>query len=253
MKNLKKNVFLLILCMAANVRAQTVTYNHDDAKMNQFMVQEIGEGTLTPSLYYTLFHNSYKDSAARTNKLTSRGAAGVFAYTQISLAEDVDTALTKRAVVEAKNVADRTGGVLDLAWLAESSKVEDILNRYQKNINLIVQAGGTSDDVKGWQEYYNIYQFALKRTKEAYMPNSQRKQSYLGIYKDVNEQNELLLQYLVRLVNRKNVENMLSQHSTRMSSSAIGVKATQSLSAWRASALKTTKNEAGTGGIEATE
>ena len=39
---------------ASEVFAQSVTYNHDDAKMNQITVAEIGSGSLTPSLYYQL-------------------------------------------------------------------------------------------------------------------------------------------------------------------------------------------------------
>lgn len=38
--------------VAPKTLAQSVTYNHDDAKMNQITVAEIGSGSLTPSLYY---------------------------------------------------------------------------------------------------------------------------------------------------------------------------------------------------------
>ena len=57
-----------------------MTYKHDDAKMNQITVQEIGAGGLTPAFYYDVFHNSYQKSAAAKNKLGFRTLAGVAAW-----------------------------------------------------------------------------------------------------------------------------------------------------------------------------
>lgn len=50
----------MLLCISMSVAAQRVTYNHDNAKMNQVTVQETGAGTLTPDLYYSILHNRYK-------------------------------------------------------------------------------------------------------------------------------------------------------------------------------------------------
>ena len=55
-----------------SVAAQRVTYNHDNAKMNQVTVQETGAGTLTPDLYYSILHNRYKKKAQAENKMTFR-------------------------------------------------------------------------------------------------------------------------------------------------------------------------------------
>ena len=41
----------LVLYGAMDVVAQSVTYSHDAAKMNQITVGEIGSGSLTPGLY----------------------------------------------------------------------------------------------------------------------------------------------------------------------------------------------------------
>ena len=95
--------------------AQSVTYNHDDAKMNQITVAEIGSGSLTPSLYYQLLHKSYQKSAAAKNKLGFRTTAGINLYNQVDDAEALDSAMTQRARIEALNVADRSGGALDAA------------------------------------------------------------------------------------------------------------------------------------------
>lgn len=57
-------LYLMIgLCMVS-ATAQNVTYNHDAAKQNQFTVAEIGSGSLTPDLYYTLLHSNYRKTAA---------------------------------------------------------------------------------------------------------------------------------------------------------------------------------------------
>ena len=46
----------LVLYGAMDVVAQSVTYSHDAAKMNQITVGEIGSGSLTPGLYYQAFY-----------------------------------------------------------------------------------------------------------------------------------------------------------------------------------------------------
>lgn len=54
----------MLLCISMSVAAQRVTYNHDNAKMNQVTVQETGAGTLTPDLYYSILHNRYKKKSS---------------------------------------------------------------------------------------------------------------------------------------------------------------------------------------------
>ena len=53
MNKVTKMFSMVLVAMASvtlEVNAQSyVTYNHDDAKMNQIMVQETGAGGLTPS------------------------------------------------------------------------------------------------------------------------------------------------------------------------------------------------------------
>lgn len=90
-----------------SVAAQRVTYNHDNAKMNQVTVQETGAGTLTPDLYYSILHNRYKKKAQAENKMTFRTTAGISAYQQVDDAEKIDSAMIKRAEIEALNMADR--------------------------------------------------------------------------------------------------------------------------------------------------
>lgn len=196
---------LLMATVVAN--AQYVTYNHDSPKMYQITVEETGAGSLTPEAYYWLLHNKYKKTAAVKNKLTFRTAAGVASYQQVDKAEAIDSALTSRAKIEALNVADRQ---VDLAWLAERDKVEAQMRKFQKNIDRISLTGGSPQEKERWSDYYHVYQCAIKATKDAYMPNAQRKKEYLQIYADVSKQNEVLVKYLVQLNNRNATKNLLS-------------------------------------------
>lgn len=235
---LKKPLAMLSLLAASlTVTAQSyVTYNHDDAKMNQITVQEIGSGGLTPAFYYDVFHRSYQRSAAAKNKLGFRTLAGVAAYQQITDAEQVDSALTKRAKIEALNIADRSGGALDVAWLAEGSKLTSKMQDFQSNINRIIGAGGTFQEKERWTEYYNVYHCAIQATQDAYMPNAQRKKQYLRIYEDVSRQNETLIVYLIQLNSRQKTAELLSETNERNSHKA--AFATQAHNRWREAGWK---------------
>ena len=77
------------------------------------------------------------------NKLSFRTLAGVNLYNQTDEAEAIDSALVKRAGIEALNIADRQ---VDLAWLAEGDKVDGQMERFRSNIDRILLCGGTPDD-----------------------------------------------------------------------------------------------------------
>ena len=232
MKNVTKIFSAVMIAMASvtlQVNAQSyVTYNHDDAKMNQITVQETGAGSLTPAFYYDVFHNSYQKSAATKNKLSFRSLAGVAAWQQIEDADSIEASLKKRAEIEALNVADRQ---IDIAWLAEGTKLTDKLDDFQSNINRIIGAGGTFNDKERWNNYYNIFQCAIKATQDAYMPNAQRKKEYLAIYADICKENETLIKYLVQLNSKAKTAELLSATSTRQNHN--GAIATAAHNRWR--------------------
>ena len=143
-KKTRIGTIMLMLGVAISGNAQSgVTYNHDSSKKNQITVMETGGGSLTPEFYYWLLHNNYKKTAAEKNKLGFRTLAGINLYNQVDDAEKIDSALTKRAEVEALNVADRQ---IDLAWLAESSKINGQLDKMKANIDHIIPTGGTIND-----------------------------------------------------------------------------------------------------------
>lgn len=218
---------VIMATLTVGAHAQYVTYNHDSSKKNQVTVMETGGGALSPELYYTLLHNKYKKSAAEKNKLGFRTSAGIAAYQQVSEAEAIDSALTSRAKIEALNVADRQ---VDLAWIAEEKKVESQMQKFKKNIDRILLSGGTPQEKERWSEYYQVYACAIEATKDAYMPNAQRKKEYLQIYSDVTKQNEVLIKYLVQLNNRNAARNLLS--ATNELNVQKGSIATQAVSRW---------------------
>ena len=211
MKRIK--VLIMATIATTGIFAQSVTYNHDSSKQNQITVMETGGGSLTPEFYYWMLHNSYKKSATEKNKLGFRTLAGINLYNQVDDVEKIDSALTKRAEIEALNVADRQ---IDLAWLAESSKINGQMDKLKANIGHIIPTGGTINDKRRWEELYNMYQCAVKATKEAYMPNAQRKKEYLRIYADLTAQNETLLKYLVQLNTQNQTSNLLAATNDRV-------------------------------------
>lgn len=203
-----------LIGLASEASAQSVTYSHDDAKMNQITVAEIGSGSLTPEFYYWLLHNSYRESAAAKNKMTFRTAAGINLYNQVDDAEALDSAMTQRARIEALNVADRSGGALDAAWLAEGDKINAALEQFNRNIQRITKVGDSNYELEHWREQYNVFLCAVKSVQEAYMPNSQRKKQYLRIHADIIRKNEILVRYLVRLANSIKVAELLDASAT---------------------------------------
>lgn len=238
-----KRILLLsaaVMGICSAVKAQSVTYSHDDAKMNQITVMEIGSGGLTPSMYYTVLHKSYQKSALSKNKLAFRTAAGLNLYAQVDDAEALDSALNKRAKIEALNVADRSGGALDLAWVAESGKLNNKMADFERNIRRVLEVGGTANEQEHWKEYYNVYQCAIKAAQDGYMPNVQRKKEYLRIYADVARKNETLILYIVRLSNARKTSELLTATGNIENHKAQIVR--NALSRWRDAGWSTSKH-----------
>ena len=219
----------LSILLSVFAHAQSyVTYTHDEAKMNQITVMEIGAGGLTPTLYYDTFHRNYQKSASAKNKMSFRTLAGISAYQQVESADSIKSSLVQRAEVEALNVADKQ---VDIAWLAEKDKITSKMNAFEKNINRIISAGGNYADKERWTQYYNMFQCAVKATQEGYMPNSERKKQYLAIYKDISKQNDLLIAYIVRLNNKAKTADLLA--ATCYIPDRRGTHATEAYNRWR--------------------
>lgn len=203
---MRQTIAMALAAVAITVHAQSTTYNHDPMKMNQITVMESGSGQLQPDWYYSLLHENYSKGAASTNKAMYRTEAGGVLYLQLPTGDSIKTYLEKRAEIEALNMADRAGGAADLAWMAEGEKIERKMEAFKTNVERIVPTGGTGDERSYWLQYYDMFQTAIRNTQDAYMPNAQRKREYLQIYADVARKNDLLLKYLVKIHQRRQMD-----------------------------------------------
>ena len=200
-------IILSLLLPLFSARAQYVTYNHDETKMYQVTVMETGVGNLTPRAFYSVVHNRYYQNAAETNKLRYRSEAAAHGSVQVGISETIDTSLTKRAEVEALNMADRQ---VDLAWQAEGPKIQSRLEAFNRNIERLSEAGGNAGDISLWQERYHLFQTAVSSIRNAYMPNAERKKQYLAIYDDITRKNETLIAYIVSVDARERAKERLA-------------------------------------------
>ena len=199
---MKRNILIILafLLPLLSARAQYVTYNHDETKMYQVTVMETGVGELTPRAFYGVVHNKYYQDAAETNKLRYRSEAAAHGTVQVGISETIDTSLTKRAEVEALNMADRQ---VDLAWQAEGPKIQSRLEAFNRNIARLTEVGGNAGDLTLWQERYHLFQTAISAVRNSYMPNAERKKEYLAIYRDITEGNNTLIAYIVTVDSRE--------------------------------------------------
>ena len=200
-------IILSLLLPLFSARAQYVTYNHDETKMYQVTVMETGVGNLTPRAFYSVVHNRYYQNAAETNKLRYRSEVAAHGSVQVGISETIDTSLTKRAEVEALNMADRQ---VDLAWQAEGPKIQSRLEAFNRNIERLSEAGGNAGDITLWQERYHLFQTAVSSIRNAYMPNAERKKQYLAIYDDIARKNETLIAYIVSVDARERAKERLA-------------------------------------------
>ena len=78
--------------------------------------------------------------------------------------------------------------------------------------------------------------FAIKTTKKAYMPNSERQKQYIAIYQEITKMNDALL-LRVRFLATKNQTDRLLAAMSR-ASHRVGENATAASNRWRDAALK---------------
>jgi len=237
MKPYKIAVTIIMMATTINTFGQSMTYNHDASKMGQIQVMELGAGVLTPDLYYSITHSGYKKGAksATSVKNTLRMAANIASMPQVEYADSIKADLEGRAKVEATNIADRQ---IDIAWLTEGERIQAKLRAFKSNIGSL--NGKTySEEITAWEDLGKMYDFAIKTTKKAYMPNSERQKQYLAIYDEITTTNDNLLLRIRYLATKRQADNIvaaMTQFHHRVSENA-----TASYNRWRNSA-----NDAGT-------
>ena len=229
-------IMLTLSCLSIN--AQSMTFKHDATKMNQFLMQETGGGSFQSESewYYDLFHKSYKNSLLSTNKQMYRTASYEGTYAQIAYADSIRKRLENRAKEEAFNMADRE---VDVSWLTEQSKIENALMKYRNNLSSLSACRANSEEISYWQMNSKMWDFALDRTKSAYMANSERQKEYLTIYQDILKQNTKLVKrihYLKALNKSSEITEAQPKTSKRFTEAA-----TASYNRWREAAWTVNK------------
>lgn len=228
---------IIMMAVTVNTFGQSMTYNHDASKMGQIQVMELGAGVLTPDLYYSITHSGYKKGAksATSVKNTLRMAANIASMPQVEYADSIKADLEGRAKVEATNIADRQ---IDIAWLTEGERIQAKLRAFKSNIGSL-NGKTCSEEITAWEDLRKMYDFAIKTTKKAYMPNSERQKQYLAIYDEITTTNDNLLLRIRYLATKRQADNIvaaMTQFHHRVSENA-----TASYNRWRNSA-----NDAGT-------
>lgn len=228
---------IIMMAVTVNTFGQSMTYNHDASKMGQIQVMELGAGVLTPDLYYSITHSGYKKGAksATSVKNTLRMAANIASMPQVEYADSIMADLEGRAKVEATNIADRQ---IDIAWLTEGERIQAKLRAFKSNIGSL-NGKTCSEEITAWEDLEKMYDFAIKTTKKAYMPNSERQKQYLAIYDEITTTNDNLLLRIRYLATKRQADNIvaaMTQFHHRVSENA-----TASYNRWRNSA-----NDAGT-------
>ena len=235
MKPTKRILGLLMAVVCAiQTFAQTMTYNHDASKCGQIQVMELGAGALTPDWYYSVMHHSYKQGAknATSVKNTLRMATNVASLPQVEYADSIKADLESRAKVEAANIADRE---IDMAWLTEGEKIQSKLWAFKSNIGNL-NGRTRNDEITEWNNLASMYDFAIKATRNAYMPNSERQKQYLAIYDELTASNDQLLARIRFLATKNQADKLVAtmanfRHRT-------SENATASYNRWRDSADK---------------
>ena len=201
-------MLLMVALCAIQSFAQSMTYNHDASQCGQIQVMELGAGALTPDLYYSITHSSYKKGAksATSVKNTLRMATNVASLPQVEYADSIQADLESRAKVEAANIADRQ---IDMAWLTEGEKIQNKLWAFKSNIGNL-NGCTRNDEITEWNNLASMYDFAIKATKSTYMPNSERQTQSLAIYDELTASNDQLLARIRFLATKNQADKLVA-------------------------------------------
>ena len=88
-----------------------------------------------------------------------------------------------------------------------------------------------TEEITNWTELGQMYDFAIKATRQAYMPNSERQKQYLAIYDEIVKSNDHLL-LRVRYLTTKNQADHLVQAMSRFQH-RVSENATAGYNRWR--------------------
>ena len=213
--------------------AQYATFNHDESVMNQVTIQETGSGSFCPDLYYDAFHKSYRNWAAEQNKLSFRTMTAASMKLQEPYAEKIDSDLVKRSRIEAENLLDRE---VDAAWLIEKGKLNTALEEFKGHIEQITLSGGNYRTYEDWKEVYEMEVAGVQYMQDGYMPNSERQEQYMQIYKDIKVQDKKLKKLL--LILKQSKTPYWCNRTLRRKDALVKNTSLNSLSRWKSAAVQ---------------
>lgn len=164
----------------------------DDMRYNRWTKAHDGSGDVDKAAY-GIGQNSYAGEVSSTNLMNYRSSFKLFLKLEEPKVEQIDSALCKRAVEEAINIAEHK---LDVAWMAEKDRITQRLNAFHDRVQRI-------DDYNGTMEAYTYYDLcekrflcAVKALQDSYQANSLKKREYTALYEEILNANASLVRYL---------------------------------------------------------
>lgn len=228
-------IISMLLSVTVSVFAQWVNYTsvHHPEILNQFTIMETGIGsTFSIPTTIKLLNRSYYKTAHEKNKTFLRGEYALYLPAESEAAEQVDSALSDRAKVEASNVSDRSFVTSYLSWSLEKDKILSRQRLFLSNIGKITLFGGTSSDRDYWMSIYEALDGGIKTLCDAYLPSSERHKGFLSMYEELYKNNENLCRQIARWASIRDAKKSsgLSTKPRRPNTSEI-VRA--SLTSWK--------------------
>ena len=205
------NIAFLLSCTLF-LKAQDVTYIHDDVKMNQITVMEEGFGSLD-NVYYVVFHKGYSQTAYQHPKNAERFLAQEAAHLQIDLADSVSSYFKSRAKDEFANMLDRN---IDAVWITEGGRLQEALLRLNRNVSRIGEYGAPQAEREYWKDKYQRLAWSVDAMRKGYMPNSARKKQFTALYGDILTANRKAVNRSVQLYFIRKMEQQKVRKGERL-------------------------------------
>lgn len=183
-------LLLSVMClMAQHIQAQG---SLDDARYNRFTLMHDGTGNVNTA-DYGIGYNSYSNDVVATNLMNFRTSFKTRLTLEEPKVEMIDSALCKRAVEEAINIAEHK---LDLAWIAEKNRINKRLEIYHDRVQRIGDYNGTMEAYTYFDLNEKKFLAGLQALQDSYQPNSYKKREYTAIYEDLLDADAALCRYL---------------------------------------------------------
>ena len=164
------------------------TYIHDEPFMQQFLVSETGTGNLTPNVYYTAMHPSYKRLAYLYSKAAARLKYMYDIKKEIPYSDTINSVFKRRAKLAAIDMVEREP-LADFVWYQGVGDNISAALRVMRNNILRLSSFGTDSEFIEWENRYNLLEGSVNCIRQAYLPNSERQREYTRIFAKAQQLN----------------------------------------------------------------